>query len=55
MRCGSGVRAMARPGASFTADPAMADHYAARYRTFGAISDAMTPIWADMAAARISK
>ena len=36
-------------------DPAMAERYAARYATFGRIADAMTPIWADMAAARNPK
>jgi L-xylulokinase len=51
----SGVRAMARPGASFTANSSMAGHYAARYATFGRIADAMTPIWIDMAAARNPK
>jgi L-xylulokinase len=47
-----GVGAMARKGATYTADPAMSSHYAERYRTFGRIAEAMKPIWADMAAAR---
>jgi L-xylulokinase len=48
----AGVRAMARPGASFTANAALADHFASRCRTFGRIADAMEPIWTDMVAAR---
>lgn len=50
-----GVRAMARPGTSFVANPALSDHYAARYRTFGRIAEAMDPIWSEMAAARNTK
>ncbi len=48
----AGVRAMAKPGASFTANADLSDHYAARYRTFGRIAEAMEPIWTDLAAAR---
>lgn len=47
-----GVSAMARPGATYAADATMTAHYAERYRTFGRITEAMKPIWAEMAAAR---
>ena len=43
---------MAKPGASFTANADLAGHYAARYRTFGRIAEAMELIWTDLAAAR---
>jgi len=48
----AGVGAMAKPGGSFTANADLAGHYAARYRTFGRIAEAMNPIWSDMAAVR---
>ena len=48
----AGVAAMTRKGKSFIADPALAEHFSARYRTFGRIAEAMKPIWADMAVSR---
>jgi L-xylulokinase len=41
----SGVAAMTRRGARFSANPAMSGHYTARYEIFGRITDAMLPIW----------
>jgi L-xylulokinase len=48
----AGVRTMIRRGPTFSADPGMASHYAARYATFGELTEAMTPLWKDMAATR---
>jgi L-xylulokinase len=49
---GAGVAAMTRRGPTFTADPAMTQHYSRRYETFGQITQAMRPIWQRMADAR---
>jgi L-xylulokinase len=48
----AGVGAMTQKGQSYAAKPALSAHYAARYATFGQITEAMKPIWASMAAAR---
>ena len=45
----AGVRAMTRPRAAFAPDPAMAPHYGERYRTYGMLTAAMTPLWRRMA------
>ncbi len=46
------VAAMTRKSASFEADTAMSAHYNERYRMFGRITEAMKPVWTDMARAR---
>ncbi len=51
----AGVGAMTRRGASFEADAAMSAHYDDRYRVFGRITEAMKPVWAEMAQARGTK
>jgi L-xylulokinase len=48
----AGVSAMAQPGATYVADAGMISHYAGRYHLFGQMTEAMRPIWADMARAR---
>lgn len=48
----AGVEAMTRKGNTYVADAAMIGHYAERYGMFGRITEAMKPIWADMAGAR---
>ena len=47
-----GVAAMTRERAVFAPDATMAGHYAERYRSFGMLTEAMTPFWRRMAAAR---
>jgi L-xylulokinase len=46
------VQAMTRSKAAFAPDPAMARHYAQRYRTFGMLTEAMKPLWQRIAAAQ---
>jgi L-xylulokinase len=48
----AGVRTMTRSRATFAPDRAMASHYADRYRTYGMLTDAMTPIWSHIAGRR---
>jgi len=45
------VRAMNATRARFLPDPAMAAHCEERYRTYGMLTEAMTPVWARMAGA----
>ena len=46
------VQAMTRRHAAFTPDPAMTHHYSERYRTYRMLSEAMRPVWHQMAAAQ---
>lgn len=48
----AGVRAMTRQRLAFAPDPGMAAHYADRYKTYGLLTTAMTPVWQQMARAR---
>lgn len=48
----AGVQAMTRRHADYTPDPAMARHYIERYRTYRMLSEAMRPVWHQMAAAQ---
>ncbi|KAJ54742.1 xylulose kinase [Actibacterium mucosum KCTC 23349] len=44
------ANAMAAPDRSYTPDPAMTDHYARRYASYTALTDALRPFWASLAA-----
>ena len=48
----AGVQAMTRRHAAYSPDPAMADHYSERYRTYRMLTEAMIPVWHRMAAAQ---
>jgi L-xylulokinase len=48
----TGVRSMTRSRATFAPDPAIGAHYADRYRTYAMLTEAMTPIWSDIAGKR---
>jgi L-xylulokinase len=47
-----GVRAMSRRAAEFSPDVAIAGHYAGRYQNYEMLTEAMKPLWRNMAEAR---
>lgn len=48
----AGISAMTRPRAIFQPVPAQTAHYDRRYRLYGAISDAMRPLWNELISGR---
>jgi L-xylulokinase len=48
----AGISAMTRPRAVFQPVPARTAHYDRRYRLYGAISDAMRPLWKELISAQ---
>jgi L-xylulokinase len=51
----SGVRAMTRPRAAYSPDPAMLAHYDERFHTYGLLAEAMKPLWQRMDASRLAR